>query len=343
MSDGRLPLGFVSSGAAVVVLVWGLYVLLTGRFRFPGGISVEGRRARTAGLFLITPLVSAYLIPGLLSDARGSILLGTPVKFLALLGGISGGAIYARMNSGEALSPTAARIGKVMLTLSVLVFAVPAHAALASVLRGFVANHRPVPASITLLLLAGGWFLIFRTVVAFAELSRGKATVVGSTMAVLFVAFHAWVVLGTPRAGIDPAIAEALAGVCSGQGVQGAAEYTGGRGPHTTVVLGPSGGLYESPRGLGPGWNPSSVADTELVLCVSEETAETPLCPDGSRLVDIAGREAELFEARTGRLVHRFLDLTVPFQCSTEQELSEDLTNLSGLGSVLEGYLNASE
>jgi len=44
-----------------------------------------------------------------------------------------------------------------------------------------------------------------------------------------------------------------------------------------------------------------------------------------------------------GRLVHRFLDLTVPFECPTEQELSEDLTNLSGLRSVLEGYLDASE
>ena len=105
---------------------------------------MAGRPARSAGLFLITPLVSAYLIPGLLSDADGSILLSTPVKLLALLGGISGGTIYARMNSGEASSPTAARISKGVLTLAVLIFAVPAHAALASVLRESIANDRSV-------------------------------------------------------------------------------------------------------------------------------------------------------------------------------------------------------
>jgi hypothetical protein len=94
---------------------------------------------------------------------------------------------------------------------------------------------------------------------------------------------------------------------------------------------------------LGSGWNPGSVADTELVLCVREETRESPLCPDGSRLDNVAGRYADLFEARTGRLIQRFDELTTSFKCPTEHEWSEDLTSLSGLRSVLEDYLYITE
>jgi len=339
MSDTSMLLDVTSSSLAVVVLVWGLYILLTGKFRFLGDISQEGRQARMASLFLLTPLLSAYLIPALLyvDESRG---LGSFVKLLTLLSGVGGAVIYARAASRKEVSVTITLVGKIMLTVIVLILAMPTHAAILSVLRNLIANYKPVPASITLLLLAAGWLLIFRIIVRVAELSRGKARLVGSIIAILFVAFHAWVTVGTPRTGVDASIAQALAPVCSGQGVQEAAEYTGGPGPHTTVVLDSSGGLYESPRGLGPGWNPSSVSDTELVLCVGEEIGKTPLCPDGSRLDNVAGRDAELFEARTGRLVYRFHDLTVPFECPTERALTEDLTTLPGLRSVLEGYLS---
>ena len=269
-------LNVVSGGLAVIVFVWGLYTSLTGRFRFPGGVPLEGRRARTIGILLIVSSLLAYLIPALF-------------------------------------------------------------------LRRYVANYQPVPALAVLLLLAAGWFLTFRTIVVVAKLSRGKASLVGSIIAILFVAFHLWVVVETPRTGVNPSIAQALAPVCSGQGVQEAAEYTGGSGPHTTVVLDSSGRLYESVRGFGSGWNPGSVADTELVLCVREETTESPLCPDGSRLDNVAGRYADLFEARTGRLIQRFDELTTSFKCPTEHEWSEDLTTLSGLGSVLEDYLYITE
>ena len=88
--------------AEIMMLVGGLYALIAGKIKLTRNISLEGWRARIAGLFLIAPLPLALLV-GLVigfligigtlpSSAQG---YGTIVELLLVLGGLVGVVIYA--------------------------------------------------------------------------------------------------------------------------------------------------------------------------------------------------------------------------------------------------------
>jgi hypothetical protein len=114
--------------------------------------------------------------------------------------------------------------------------------------------------------------------------------------------------------GIKPEVYKAFAGVCTVNnsndlpeqvhGVQQAAEFTGGRGPHPIIAFTTSGDLYGAAAGLPRGWNPASISATQLVLCVGDERLDLPgpVVPVCQHDFDhVPTRRAVLFAARTGK------------------------------------------
>ncbi len=69
---------------------------------------------------------------------------------------------------------------------------------------------------------------------------------------------------------LNAAVQAGLAGVCGGVGIAEAAEYTGGPGIHPTVLLNDAGTRHSWSGQMG-GWGPTNLAETQLVLCVSEQ------------------------------------------------------------------------
>ncbi len=76
--------------------------------------------------------------------------------------------------------------------------------------------------------------------------------------------------LGKSNAQLDP-IMQAMAPVCSGQGVPGTGLYSSG-GPHHAVLLSSAGGKHDWSYALPGDWWPVEVSDTELVVCVGDES-----------------------------------------------------------------------
>lgn len=69
---------------------------------------------------------------------------------------------------------------------------------------------------------------------------------------------------------LNAAVQAGLAGVCGGVGIPEAAEYVGGPGIHPTVLLNDAGQQHSWSGRMG-GWGPTNLADTQLVLCVTEQ------------------------------------------------------------------------
>ncbi len=114
--------------------------------------------------------------------------------------------------------------------------------------------------------------------------------------------------------GIKPEVYRGFAGVCTVnnsndlpeqvRGVQQAAEFTGGRGPHPIIAFTTSGDLYGPANGVPRAWNPATVNATQLVLCVGDERNDLPgpIFPVCQHYFDhVPTRRAVLFTARTGK------------------------------------------
>jgi len=111
---------------------------------------------------------------------------------------------------------------------------------------------------------------------------------------------------------VEQELVDALSQVCAGQGVEQAAPYTEGPGPHPIVLLDSSGKSHSWTDKLPIEWWPASVNATELVACVGEEQEveiETCRYEPGA---DVARYRYELelrvVEARTGQTL-AFTDL----------------------------------
>lgn len=72
---------------------------------------------------------------------------------------------------------------------------------------------------------------------------------------------------------------EPYAGVCNGSGLAQATAYTGGRGLHPIVFLATDGTPGAWSDQLPKGWEPVTLAETELVACGEEEERLLEVCP----------------------------------------------------------------
>jgi hypothetical protein len=123
-----------------------------------------------------------------------------------------------------------------------------------------------------------------------------------------------------------------LAQVCQGQGVEQAAAYTGGP-PHKIVLMDDNGTTHPWMKHIPRDWSPSSIADTQLVLSIQEETEGLiELCkyetgPDIKRYR--YSIDTELREAKTGNIVsHTTVYGEPPRQCEFVENM--ELARLEG-------------
>lgn len=76
-------------GLEIGMLVYGLYVLYSGKFQLSKQRIVEGGRARLAGLFCVLPLplafAAAFLLGGQLGDAGSAIALEIGIIVVCLV------------------------------------------------------------------------------------------------------------------------------------------------------------------------------------------------------------------------------------------------------------------
>ena len=96
--------------------------------------------------------------------------------------------------------------------------------------------------------------------------------------------------------------------VCSGQGVEQAADYLPGQQLNSIILIMGEGKSHELSSGAlwGSYWISESVSNTELVACLSLERVEIDQCTydDGVTFARLMQREdISIFEAKTGKLV----------------------------------------
>ena len=77
-----------------------------------------------------------------------------------------------------------------------------------------------------------------------------------------------------PKPKPDQDIIEAMAIVCEGKGVSGAATYSPGSRSYTIVLLDASGGRHPWVEMMPYEWWPKTIAETQLVACLGEEQAQ---------------------------------------------------------------------
>lgn len=115
-----------------------------------------------------------------------------------------------------------------------------------------------------------------------------------------------------------------LSPVCSGEGIPEAKGFDPDAEIHPTIVMTMSGEYWKSRYGLGDGWTPTSVSETQIVICIGEETSRSVvIC--GYEFTGLATRRAWIRDAKTGE-VYIFRDLVKKVECNgqtyREYELS---------------------
>jgi len=95
---------------------------------------------------------------------------------------------------------------------------------------------------------------------------------------------------------------QALIPVCQGEGVPEAKEFDPNAEVHKTIVMTEDGKYWKSRYGLRDGWTATSVAETELVICIGEQESINAFCGDGM-WSGLAGRKASIRLATTGEYV----------------------------------------
>jgi len=130
----------------------------------------------------------------------------------------------------------------------------------------------------------------------------------------------------------DTQIIEAMQPVAKGEGVAQAASYTRDGGINPVVLISSSGEIHGWTDDIPTEWKPTSVEETELVICVGEEEEKIiEVCeyygPSITRYQHYV--EVELREARTGKLVaNTILYGSMPRHC--KQSESYSVTRLYG-------------
>ena len=113
---------------------------------------------------------------------------------------------------------------------------------------------------------------------------------------------------GGNDAGGAAGVAGALAPVCSGQGVAGAGAYKRSNpGPSKIVLLRNDGAVHSFTDLVSPAWTPATLAEAELVACMTEgskSTYATCQYTGGSTITRIQWTASlDVREARSGRVL----------------------------------------
>jgi hypothetical protein len=178
------------------------------------------------------------------------------------------------------------------------------------------------------------WLLAFAAEIhlvkmGYRQLMWAAVGVIGSMLLLL----AAFAVMGR-QARPSRAVLQALTGVCRGQGVPAAAEYTPGPGVHTIVLLDASGEPMDWTGALPRSWRPESIQATQLVLCVGAERKEViQTCqyrggPDLDRNQYV--RDVVLYQARTGVPIRKSIVSGKSPRSCQEYEIVK-MTTLTGL------------
>ena len=145
--------------------------------------------------------------------------------------------------------------------------------------------------------------------------------------------------IGTVGCGTGPRVeqqlVDALSPVCEGQGIEKAAAYTGGPGPHPVVLLDWSGSRHSWTDRVPREWWPTPLSPPQLVACVGEqEEDEIETCDynTGPDVVRYRHQVAlRLVEARTGQtLADDVFYGSDPRACGEREDVS--LERLKGSG-----------
>lgn len=131
--------------------------------------------------------------------------------------------------------------------------------------------------------------------------STKKGLYIGISIAVLVwacitIAVLVWAFI---KFGTRNSLSSALSPVCQGEGVPEAKGFDPDSKIHPTIVLDRSGGYWGSSEGLGGGWTPSSVSETELVVCIAEEVRRN-YAACGYSYTNLLTRSAFIYDAKTG-------------------------------------------
>lgn len=134
-----------------------------------------------------------------------------------------------------------------------------------------------------------------------------------------------------PRRAPAPDVIAAVAPACAGSAIPGAGSFEKASTNHV-VVLDAEGGPSSWTGAPPMAWKPASLADTELVACISEETSvriETCEYVGASPIVRYrAERQVQIVDAGSGTVVASFAVGDNPRDC--QQSESRDVTALHG-------------
>ena len=95
--------------AEIIMLIGGLYAIIAGRVKLTKNMTLEGTRARVAGLFLAAPLPLALFfgfVIGLLSGGDpDAVSIAGIIELFLVLGGLLGAVLFAMLTKPKETAP----------------------------------------------------------------------------------------------------------------------------------------------------------------------------------------------------------------------------------------------
>lgn len=143
--------------------------------------------------------------------------------------------------------------------------------------------------------------------------------------------------------GLD-SVRSALASVCNGVGVERAKPYEPNKScsaPHRVVLMDEAGNEHEWSNKIPSSWRPTSVEDTELVLCVGSETkyiSDTCSYNIGPKITAYSYyRMVTVREAKTGTILDQVKAGSVT-KCPVRAPINQ--TQVEGRNSKFDDFLD---
>jgi hypothetical protein len=95
--------------AEIIMVIGGLYAIIAGRVKLTKNMTLEGTRARVAGLFLLAPLPLALLIGFVIGFLSGgdpdASSIAVIIEMFLVVGGLLGAVLFATLTKPKASAP----------------------------------------------------------------------------------------------------------------------------------------------------------------------------------------------------------------------------------------------